>query len=60
MSDVSELQRPAIAQIIRFLQNAEASNTVVKMINVTPKAHAMLEILGIHHLVEIASKGSQR
>lgn len=61
MSGITELNRAAVAQIIRFLQAAEARNTRIMMINVPAKTHAMLEILGVHHLVAITSRNeSQR
>ena len=53
MVALPELPRQATAQVVRFLQRAEAINTQVALTNVPPKTHAMLEILGIHHLVEI-------
>jgi anti-anti-sigma regulatory factor len=61
MSNVTSLERPAVAQLISFLQAADRQHSCITMVNIPRETHAMLEILGVHHLVQIdANKASQR
>lgn len=51
MSDIRSLDRPAIAALIRFLQDADQSRAPITLVRTPPNTRAHLELLGIHHLV---------
>lgn len=53
MRAIADLPRPLVSQVIRFLQVAETRRTQLTMLNVPPRTQAMLELLGVHHLVDL-------
>ncbi len=55
MSQVVDLQRTAMAAVTRFLQAADKRGIQVVFCRIPRKTQAMLEILGLHHLIEFRS-----
>lgn len=54
-SHVEIVDRTQIAEIIRFLRLAERRGIAVAFARLNPATEAMLELLGIHHLVDFSN-----
>ncbi|MDP7019246.1 MAG: STAS domain-containing protein [Pirellulaceae bacterium] len=52
MADVRSLERGAIAALIRFLKTADRMRCGVTMVRLRGDVRSMLELIGVHHLVE--------